>query len=65
MAKFKIGKMKELKIEWKELESELESESKLELRLKESIFRKIVLKCEMNNILISKSYYWKRKNSMK
>ena len=34
MAKFKIGKMKELKIEWKELESELESESKLELRLK-------------------------------
>ena len=57
--------MKELKIEWKELESELESESKLELRLKESIFRKIVLKCEMNNILISKSYYWKRKNSMK
>lgn len=41
----------------KELESELESESKLELRLKESIFRKIVLKCEMNNILISKSYY--------
>lgn len=65
MAKFKIGKMKELKIEWKELESELESESKLELRLKESIFRKIVLKYEMNNILISKSYYWKRKNSMK
>lgn len=65
MAKFKIGKMKELKIEWKELESELESESKLELRLKEPIFRKIVLKCEMNNILISKSYYWKRKNSMK
>ena len=65
MAKFKIGKMKELKIEWKELESELESESKLELRLKESIFRKIVLKCEMNNILISKSYYWKRKNSTK
>lgn len=65
MAKFKIEKMKELKIEWKELESELESESKLELRLKESIFRKIVLKCEMNNILISKSYYWKRKNSMK
>lgn len=65
MAKFKIGKMKELKIEWKELESELESESKLELRLKESIFRKIVLKCEMNNILISKSYYWKIKNSMK
>lgn len=57
--------MKELKIEWKELESELESESKLELRLKESIFRKIVLKCEMNNILISKSYYWKRENSMK
>ena len=65
MAKFKIEKMRELKIEWKELESELESESKLELRLKESIFRKIVLKCEMNNILISKSYYWKRKNSMK
>ena len=53
MSRFKIEEIKELEAELKGLESELE----LELRFKELIFKVLGLNCEMNNFLVSKSYY--------
>ena len=52
-SRLKTEEIKELEIKLKELVSDL--------TFKDSIFKKLGLNCKMNNILISKSYYWKQK----
>ena len=54
---FKIEETKKSEIELKELESQLE----LEIKFKELIFKKLGLNCEVNKVLVSKTYYWKQK----